>query len=322
VSPWITAALALCCLFAAFVFSGSESGLYSLSRLRVESDAQAGRSRARLIRSLLADETSLLATILVGTNLAVEFLARLTGYLVEGFGLPLGFRELAVTAILTPITFFFAELFPKDLFRRRPHALVGRTAPAIAVAKGLFLPLTWPVRGLASLVERLLGITPEALAQAQGREGVLELLHERDRSTVPHVERMARNVLELRGLSVERVMVPWSKVEHVVLGAEPDLLYQQVARAPNSRLPVVDEQGSVVGYIHQLEALGAGPSVPVMSHLRPLLSLEAGVSIDRALSRMRLSGQRAALVGPSSRPLGLVSLKDIVEEISGELARW
>jgi len=37
---------------------------------------------------------------------------------------------------------------------------------------------------------------------------------------------------------------------------------------------------------------------------------------------MRANGQRAALVGPPARPLGLVTLKDIVEEISGELARW
>ncbi len=321
-SPWLLVLLAALCLFATGVFAGSETGLYSLSRLRVETDARAGRGRGRLIRRLLQDEASLLATILIGTNLAIELMARLTGQLVEGFGIPLGWRELAVTALLTPITLFFAELFPKDLFRRRPHALVGATAPVIAICKGFFLPLTLPVRGMAWLIERFLGITSEALTRAQGREGVLELLHETESNSIPHVERMARNVLELRGLAIERVMVPWPKVEHVVLGADPAALYKQVARAPNSRLPVVDEQGGVVGYIHQLEALGAGPGVPVTSHLRPLISLEPGVSLDTALVRLRASGQRAALVGQPSRPLGLVSLKDIVEEISGELSRW
>ena len=321
-SPWLVALLAVGCLFVTGLFAGSETGLYSLSRLRVESDARAGRSRARLIRRLLADETSLLATILIGTNVAVELMSRLTGQLVLDMGVGLGWRELVVTAILTPVTFFFGELFPKDLFRRRPHALVGATAPLIAVCKGFLLPLTLPVRGLAWLIEKSLGISPEALARAQGREGVLELLHESERSAVPHVERMARNVLELRGLAVSKVMVPWSRVEHLSRSAEAAQIYRQIAQAPYSRLPVVDAQGGVVGYVHQLEALGAGPAVSVIDHLRPLLSLEPGISLDHALALMRANGQRAAVVGPPARPLGLVTLKDIVEEISGELARW
>jgi CBS domain containing-hemolysin-like protein len=322
VNPWVIVAVAVGCLFATGLFSGSETGLYSLSRLRVESDARAGRSRARLIRRLLEDETSLLATILIGTNIFIELLSRSTSLLADDFGVARGWRELVVTAVLTPIVFFFGELFPKDLFRRRPHALVGATAPVIALCKGFFLPMTLPVRGLAWAIERSLGISSEALARAQGREGVLELLHESQRSAVPHVERMARNVLDLRGLAVSRVMLPWGKVEHLVRGSDPAKLYRQIAQAPYSRLPVVDEQGSVVGYVHQLEALAAGPTVPFDRHLRPLLSLEPGVSLDRALTLMRANGQRAALVGPTSKPLGLVTLKDIVEEISGELARW
>jgi putative hemolysin len=321
-TTWLVVLAAALCLFVTAVFEGSETGLYSLSRLRVESDASAGRGRGRLIRRLLADESSLLATILIGTNLSVELLSRLSGTLVERMGVPESWRELAVTALLTPIAFFFAQLLPKDLFRRRPHALVGATAPVIALCKGFLLPLAWPVRGVAWGIEKLSGISPEALARAQGRESVLELLHESQSRAVPHVERMARNVLELRSLAIERVMVPWSKVEHLSLGADGAVLYDQLARTPFSRLPVVDERGEVVGYVHQLEALGSGPTVPVTSHLRPLLVLEPGMSLDTALVRLRASGHRAALVGGPSRPLGLVTLKDLVEEISGELSRW
>lgn len=321
-NPWLLSLLILGCLIASAIFSGNETGLYSLSRLRVESDARAGRGRARMIRRLLQDEGTLLVTILIGNNLVVELMADLTGDVADGLGVPVGWRELAVAALVTPLALFFGELFPKDLFRRRPHALVGATVPFIALCKGFFLPLTLPVRGITWLIERSLGITSEALTRAQARERVLELLHETESSSIPHVERMARNVLELRGLAIGRVMVPWAKVEHLVLGADPAALFQQVARAPNSRLPVVNEQGEVIGYIHQLEALGAGPAVPVTSHLRPLIRLEPGVSLDSALVRMRAGGQRAALVGEPSRPLGLVTVKDIVEEISGELSRW
>ena len=53
------------------------------------------------------------------------------------------------------------------------------------------------------------------------------------------------------------------------------------------------------------------------------IELPAGpVCAKRALAQLRASGQRAALVGAPARPLGLVTIKDILEEISGELARW
>lgn len=321
-NTWVVLVVAVLLLALTAIFEGSETGLYSLSRLRVDSDATAGRGRGKLIRRLLADESALLATILVGTNLAMESLSRASGMLLARTGVPEAWREVVLTALLTPIVFFFAELLPKDLFRRRPHALVGATAPIIALSKGFLLPIAWPIQGVAWLIEKALGIRPEALNRAQGREGVLELLHESRSRAVPHMERMGRNVLELRGMNLARVMVPWSKVDQLSLGADPHAQFRKVATSSFSRLPVVDERGEVVGYVHQLEALGAGPETPVTHHLRPLESLDPSLSLDSALVRLRTAGQRAALVGSPSRPLGLVTLKDIVEEISGELARW
>ncbi|MBK8179385.1 MAG: DUF21 domain-containing protein [Planctomycetes bacterium] len=129
-NSWIVLLLAAALLVATAVFEGSETGLYSLSRLRVESDARSGRGRGKLIRRLLGDESALLATILIGTNLAMESLSRLSGILVGRLGVPEAWREVALTVLLTPLVFFFAELLPKDLFRRRPHALVGPRRPS------------------------------------------------------------------------------------------------------------------------------------------------------------------------------------------------
>jgi len=61
---------------------------------------------------------------------------------------------------------------------------------------------------------------------------------------------------------------------------------------------------------------------PRRAHLRPMVAIEPDTPLDRALASLRATGQRAALVGSPARPAGLVTLKDLVEEISGELARW
>ncbi len=87
-------------------------------------------------------------------------------------------------------------------------------------------------------------------------------------------------------------------------------------------LPLVSAAGEVRGYVHQLDVLGEGDARPVATHLRPLPALPPDLPLDRALVVLRAGGQRMALVGRPGAPLGVVTLKDLVEEISGELARW
>lgn len=314
-------ALLFLCVLVSGLFSGSEIGLYSLSRLRVEAEARQGSRSARLVRRLLRDDAGLLATLLVGNNLVLEAMAYLGRDLCASYSVPARFHELALTLFLTPVVFFGAELLPKDLFRRRPHAMVGLSAPFVAFAKFMLSPLVLPVRGISTLIERAMGLSPHELARVHSRETVLEMLQETETRLLPHVEDMARNVLDLRAIPLERVMVPWSKVEYLVQGAAPELQRERLSKTTFSRLPMVDTRGAVVGYVHQLEALGAPDQAPE-AHLRPLNALDPSLSIDRALARLRASGQRAALVGSPTKPMGLVTLKDIVEEISGELARW
>jgi CBS domain containing-hemolysin-like protein len=133
---------------------------------------------------------------------------------------------------------------------------------------------------------------------------------------------MARNVLNLRSIPVERCMVPWKDVTRLdARDSDPDL-YAAVSRSRHTRLVVVGADGAVAGYVHQLDVLGGGPGEPVLDHLREVRSLTPGTAVDRALSRLRASGQRLAIVGDPALPLGIVTLKDLLEEISGDLAGW
>ena len=107
-------------LFLSSVFSGSETGFYCISPLRVQVEAQEGKWQARLIRWLIRDDYALLITILIGNNLMLEALTHVVGSAVQERELvPRAWLEVAVTLILAPIVFFTAELVPKELFRHR-----------------------------------------------------------------------------------------------------------------------------------------------------------------------------------------------------------
>ena len=321
--------LVIAAVIASGIFSGAETGFYSLSRTRVVARTRDGDgwrgTLAGLARVLLRDEVALLITLLVANNIVNQAATYAGRGLIVPLGVPPGMREVTMTVLLTPLLFLFGELFPKDYFRRRPHALVALVAPVIWAARVLLFPVVLLLGALSRLIERVLGLDARELAQVQGRENaVLELLRESgadpEDERTDEFEGMARNVLGLRALRIDRVMIPWRRVRLVSLSAADG--FAVVAKAGFSRLPAVDPKGALVGYVHQIEVLAAGEGGALAEHLHPLIFLEPSLPIDRALAQMRTSGLRMAAVGTAERPLGIVTVKDLVEEISGELVRW
>lgn len=323
-SLWISVLVLVVCLVGNAIFSGAETAFYRSSKVRVDMEARAGSLTARLVRFLLARETALVIILVLGVNLCLEFMTGEVEDLLTGAGVsPIGL-EIWLTLILTPIVFFFGDLLPKELARRKPHAWLRVAAPVVVAARFLLWPIEralWLVNAGVSRLFRL----PERLFEAgQGRDAVLDFMREGRRSgAIPHgAEQMARNVLNLRTIPIERCMVPWKDVTRLDARDSDADLYAVVSRSLHTRLIVVGADGAVAGYVHQLDVLGDGPGEPVLQHLRDIGFLTPGTAVDRALARLRTSGQRLAIVGSPAHPLGIVTLKDLVEEISGDLAGW
>ena len=329
---WLLFALLLLCVFASALYSGAETGSYTLSHRRVQIDERRGRKQAGLVSRLLRDDARLLMTILIGNNLMHELCSHLGADILVGLDFPERGREVASTLLLTPVIFFFAEVLPKDLFRRRPHALVGQVAPFLVLSRWVFWPLVTLLRGVTRALARLFGLEVQAVTGYHGREQVLEFLEEGKLAGVlpAHAGVLAHNALRLRAIPIEAVMTPWQNAVRVLEDASPEEQLETLRKSPRTRLPVLGKDGRVEHYVHQIEVLAAGaPDAPdsegqsdVLAHRRALLLLEPSTPVDRALLRLRARAQRLALVGTPEQPLGLVSLKDLVEEISGDLASW
>jgi CBS domain containing-hemolysin-like protein len=324
VSLLVDALIVFACLCAGGCFAGSETAFYTVSRVRVEIEARQGRRAARIVQRLLADDVSLLIVLLIGNLLAIELITFQFEDILQGLGVHALVKRVLLALVLTPLVFFFGEALPKDLFRRRPHALLAVTAPLIACARFVFYPLTWLLARITGLVTHALGFEPRLLSVVRGREMVLRLLREgaQTGAILPQAETLARNVLKLRSIPVERAMIPWKNVVTLASGAAGGDQHDVVARSTFTRLPVLAANGSVLGYVHQLDVLRAGRETPIAEHMRPLISVPPELAVDRALARLRASGQRLAVVGTLERPFGLVTLKDLLEEISGDLAEW
>lgn len=310
-------------LVASAIFSGSETGLYSLSKPRLDLEIGDGEPGAERVKQLFERRSAILITILIGNNLAVEAMTLLAEALVEHHELGDWQRNLFLSLLLTPLIFFFGELLPKDLFRRRPHVLMRLAAPILLFFRILVWPLERILHGLTTLLERLAGLGHEELIRLPSRLEVLGVIAEGRAvgALEPHAEVLARNALLLRTIPVTRAMIPWRQVATIESLLPAEAWRSAVAAAPFTRLPVV-AQGRVEGYLHQLDVLRLGPDADVAGCVRPIHFLAPEISVDRALTRLRGAGARAAVVGTADEPLGLVTVKDLVEEISGDLSGW
>ena len=323
-SLWIVALAVAGLLFFSAIFSGAETGVYSVSRVRLEAEAHEGRRSARLLSRLLRDDAALLITLLIGHNLVLELLTHLVEDNVARSGVPAFAHELTVAAVLTPLVFLFGELIPKDLFRRRPHLLLALVAPVISVFRWIASPLAWPLAMLALALERMLGLRKEDFARILRREEMVELLAESRRagSLAPQAEELAHNVLVLRQTPLARVAIPWERVQTVDLERGEAEVRALVEAANFTRLPVLgagpDKKRVVQGYLHQLEVLGLPAGAPLQSCVRPLLELSSDLPLDRAVARLQAAGQRLAVVGSLRTPKGLVSLMDLLATLASQ----
>jgi len=83
------------------------------------------------------------------------------------------------------------------------------------------------------------------------------------------------------------------------------------------------EAGDLIGYIHLKDLLNARPverRLPVHGwRIRNLPSVVDTEEVEAVLARMRESGSHLAKVVRADRPVGLVFLEDIIEELVGEV---
>ena len=94
-------------------------------------------------------------------------------------------------------------------------------------------------------------------------------------------------------------------------------------RSRFTRLPVVDNDGRLVGVLNTVRAL-SDPDRATVDLMRQPLLLDANDSMLEAIDRLRSEGRGMGIVVKAGTltPLGVVTVKDLVEPLTGELAAW
>ncbi|MCH7813491.1 MAG: DUF21 domain-containing protein [Planctomycetes bacterium] len=315
---------------ASALFSGAETGLYCVNRLRLRLADHRGDLSARRLQTFLDDEQGALATTLTGTNLA-NYLTTVSVALLlsRQSGLSDSAVELYTTAIVTPLLFVCGEVVPKNLFQRDADRLLCATGPVLLAARRVFAPVVWCLRILSARLIALFDPDEGRPGNLDDRRRIALMLREAMAGGDPAGEHGAfvDRALNLPDTPVHAVMVPWSAVAALPAEADREEFLRRVKRVAHSRLPVYRDDphqaARVTGVVHVPTLLADDTWQRAGDRALPVVRLGPADPVSSALIRVQQSGQPMALVvGPHGACLGIVTLKDLLEEIVGELAAW
>jgi len=325
---WLAIGLAAVVLSA--LYSGLETGVYCLNKIRLRVRSESERGPARILQALVGDRTRLLIVLLIWNNLANYGATAAAAVLLAGTGLGEGGTELAVTLLVTPVLFVWGEMVPKTLFRRHAETLVYKWTWLLRWSATLmtYCGMVTLVRTISNL---LLGkVRGEASAggllssRQQIRGMLIETAH--TGTLTGQQSRIAENVLSLHELCLRDVMVPLHLVDKLDQGVTRDQFLSTARHTTHSRLPVcrTGPPGQITGVVTILDGLLLDTedfSVDKLTSDAP--KLPPSLNVQTALTRLQRARQPMGIVADKSgRCLGIVTIKDLVEEIVGELQAW
>lgn len=191
-------------------FSGSETGFYRVTRVRLAIDAKSGRLIARALHWLITKPSLVVATVLIGNNIA-NYVVSLGLVLLSVHLLTPGSQLLPVVPLLmTPVLFIYGELLPKFLYYQAPYRLLRWGAPLMLVCTILFLPASIFVLLLEAVWSRAMGRESTVPAASRERQELQRVLVEGQEAGVvlPIQRELAQNLFTYGGRPIRSFATP------------------------------------------------------------------------------------------------------------------
>ena len=320
-------AMMLAGMAMSFLYSGCETGAYAVNKIRLELRAETGSSSARRMRALLRDFQQFLAVVLIGNNIA-NYLSS-AGMIVLLTSLGYAHAEWWSLLLVTPAIIIFCELLPKNLFYHHAETLVYTFWPFVWVSRLAYTVtgLAPAIRGVIALTTRLAGRSLGTHESPLGTGGRLAAILEEGRASgvLSHAQSLiARRVVNIARVPVRDTMIPLERAVLVEESVSADDLRRLLREQQHPRVGVcAGRRENIVGLLNIYDVLLDEGGSPPSAHLTSPLMLPEHLNVTEAL--VALQQHRTAMgfvTDPQGGCIGLVTVKDLVEEIVGELEEW
>ena len=321
------------------IFSGAEIAILTIRKSRLDQLLDAGSRRGRLVHELRSEPERFLAIVQIGITVVGATAAAIGGATIantlravfESIGFSYGTAETIALAIIVAaisyLSIVVGELVPKSLALRHSEGY------ALAVA-----PLLWFLAWLGRPLVRLLTVSSNVVLRpfgdrttfSEGRlspEELQELVEEAGKagSLDSQTSEIASRAIDFGVLTAGDIMVPRNRIEGIPRNAKPEDVKRLLLETGHSRMPVYDGTlDNITGYVSVRDVLALaweGHLIVLEDLVRPALFVPQSTRATHVLQEMQKRRTAIAFVVDEHGGIsGLVTLRDLIEEVLGNLS--
>lgn len=292
-------------------FSGSETGMYRVSRIRVVLDGLTGSWPARGVVWLLNHSAIFVATALVGNNLANYVTSLSIVLAMQALFSGGAAAELLGTMLVTPVIFVLGELLPKYLFYNAPYRLLTYVRPVLLFFTALFLPVSLLLGLLANALQLITGETPFRVRLGMARRELEQVLREgHEAGILAGSQRvLAQNVFEIGNQPAVRFGVPMDRLASTQEDSGRDVA-QAAARRQGHPIVLVQRNKEVVGFLLYADLLcESDGGLPIL----PVVKANSKDKLLSVLLRLMDAGSDVAvLIDPDGKTRSVVTRRQLL----------
>jgi len=315
-------------LLASAFFSGSETALFSLSRLDLQKLRKERNPHSETLHELLDQPRRLIISILSGNELVnIAAAANMTGILVALYGVDhAGWINLFV---MVPLLLLFGEVTPKTIAVSNPVRIsTGVVAYPMSWWIRIVAPLRWAIRGIADRATTLIVGEEREPNNILRVDEFLSLVEEVAKEG--HLNATERaliyNLLEAGDTEIVEIMTPRTRTAFLNADVPVPEIIEQFKAIRHPRVPIFRvHRDNLVGFLHAEDVLRLVLSdqdlatLSIDDIMRPPVVTPPTKKVDEMFDFFQSKNARAAVVLNEFGGVdGFITLRDVLNFIFGQ----
>lgn len=312
-------------LFLSAFFSSSETGMMALNRFRLKHLIKQKDKSAIRANKLLQRPDRLLGIILIGNNFVNILAAALTTILCLRL-----FGDSGVfigSIILTMIVLIFAEVTPKTFAANYAEKVALPASIILKFLQKILYPLVWIVNFFSNSILKLFGVEEKQSDDDLSPDELKSILENSGDLIPSRYQEMLLSVLELDKISIDEVMIPKNEVIGIDLSKDINEIKSFLESSKKEFFPIFDQNLDDIKGIIDLYGINSFLSSnkhdkdSMLDNSEEVYFALENTSLNIQLNNFQKDKKKVAIVLDEYGSVkGIIDIKDILEEIVGELA--
>ena len=317
------------------IFSMSEIAVISARKTNLRYEANQGDKAAMAAYKLQSNPDTFLSTIQIGITLigiltglySGDVLSSRLSPVLEHWGLARDYAypisQASIVIVVTYVTILFGELVPKRLGLSSAEKIAKFIARPMHILSVLARPFVWILSRSTTFIFNLFGIKEEDAKVTE--EEIKAMIHE---GTIDgEVQEVEQDIMErvftLGDRDLESIMTHRMDLVWLDMNMSKEEIREIVSKNAISKFPVVNgnlDQVEGVVYLRDIFSQMDSSDFELKKILQPAQFFYESMEVYKALETMKKAHNHYALIIDEFGTLnGVVSLKDIMEAIVGEI---